>query len=256
MPDPIRTVSGTGVPRFAGSGPFARVPEIDRVGDYDVAVLGSAPMAVRQASAISAPDTTSSWGTRSAGTASPTIRPARRPCGGRTRRSAVRFLRHCHQADPDMADLFEFLIGTGLRKDEALGLHWDDVHLTEGVLHVRYTLSAIDNNHLVITAPKTCSSRNLVAISPRVAAALRHRARSRNRTHRSPGDPFAALVFCRPDGRPLRPHCVLDRLRQLSDEAGVPRVTGSRPMKWCSRAGARNARVSARGVHPLAVHAP
>ncbi|WP_328437309.1 tyrosine-type recombinase/integrase [Streptomyces sp. NBC_00444] len=61
--------------------------------------------------------------------------------------------------------------------------------------------------------------------SPRVAAALRHRARSRNRTHRSPGDPFARLVFCRSDGRPLRPHAVLDRLRQLSDEAGVPRVT-------------------------------
>ncbi|RRR81761.1 hypothetical protein EHS43_18260 [Streptomyces sp. RP5T] len=31
---------------------------------------------------------------------------------------------------------------------------------------------------------------------------------------------------------------------------------GSRPMKWCRRAGSRNARVSARGVHPLAVHAP
>jgi agmatinase len=57
-------VSGTEVPRFAGSGSFARVPEIDRVGDYDVAVLGVpfdagtsyrpgarfGPMAVRQAS--------------------------------------------------------------------------------------------------------------------------------------------------------------------------------------------------------------
>lgn len=68
MPDrssgPVRPVSGTEVPRFAGSGSFARVPEIDRVGDYDVAVLGVpfdagtsyrpgarfGPMAVRQAS--------------------------------------------------------------------------------------------------------------------------------------------------------------------------------------------------------------
>ncbi|WP_405704164.1 site-specific integrase [Streptomyces sp. NBC_00069] len=41
---------------------------------------------------------------------------------------AVRFLQHCHRADPDMADLFEFLIGTGMRKGEALGLHWDYVH--------------------------------------------------------------------------------------------------------------------------------
>lgn len=68
MPDrssgPVRPVSGTEVPRFAGSGSFARVPEIHRVGDYDVAVLGVpfdagtsyrpgarfGPMAVRQAS--------------------------------------------------------------------------------------------------------------------------------------------------------------------------------------------------------------
>jgi agmatinase len=52
------------VPRFAGSGSFARLPEIDRVRDYDVAVLGVpfdsgtsyrpgarfGPMAIRQAS--------------------------------------------------------------------------------------------------------------------------------------------------------------------------------------------------------------
>ncbi|WP_314612589.1 site-specific integrase [Streptomyces stackebrandtii] len=124
-----------------------------------------------------------------------------------------------------MADLFEFLIGTGMREGETLGLHWDDVHLAEGVLYVRCTLSAIDNNRLVLTAPKTRSSRGWVAISPRVAAALRHRARTTPPTRGDPDDPFAGLVFCRPDGRPLGPHHVLDRLHQLSEEAGVPRIT-------------------------------
>ncbi|MFE2283046.1 tyrosine recombinase XerC [Streptomyces sp. NPDC059443] len=136
-----------------------------------------------------------------------------------TAEEAACFLLYCHQADPEMADLFEFLIGTGLRKGEAPGLHWDDVHLTEGVLYVRCTLSAIDNNHLVITTPKTRSSCGWVAISPRVATALRHRAQTTPATHSDPDDPFAGLVFCRPDGRPLGPHHVLDRLRQLSVEA-------------------------------------
>ncbi|MEU7599446.1 tyrosine-type recombinase/integrase [Streptomyces sp. NPDC041003] len=138
---------------------------------------------------------------------------------------AVRFLQHCHQADPHMADLFEFLIGTGMREGEALGLHWDDVHLTERVLYVRCTLSAIDNNHLVMTSPKTRAGRNWVAISPRVAVALRNHARARAHSRGDPSDPFTGLVFCRPDGRPLHPHTVLDRLRKLSQEAGVPRVT-------------------------------
>ncbi|MFG2973863.1 tyrosine-type recombinase/integrase [Streptomyces sp. NPDC048331] len=142
-----------------------------------------------------------------------------------TAEEAARFLLHCHQADPEMADLFEFLVGTGMRKGEALGLHWDDVHLAEGVLYVRCTLSAIDNNRLVVTTPKTRSSRGWVAISPRVATALRHRAQTTPRTCGNPDDPFAGLVFSRPDGRPFGPHQVLDRLHRLSAEAGVPRIT-------------------------------
>ncbi|GHF28015.1 hypothetical protein GCM10010218_06390 [Streptomyces mashuensis] len=47
-----------------------------------------------------------------------------------TPQEAVRFLAYCHEADPLMADLCEVLIGTGIRKGEALALHWDDVHLT------------------------------------------------------------------------------------------------------------------------------
>ncbi|MFI6147443.1 tyrosine-type recombinase/integrase [Streptomyces sp. NPDC051109] len=142
-----------------------------------------------------------------------------------TAEEAARFLAHCHHADPEMADLFEFLIGTGLRKGEALGLHWDDVHLDQGVFYVRCTLLAIDNNHLVITTPKTRSSRGWVAISPRVATALRHHAKTMPRTRGDPDDPFAGLVFCQPDGRPLGPQRVLDRLHRLSAEAGVPRIT-------------------------------
>ncbi|WP_249025426.1 tyrosine-type recombinase/integrase [Streptomyces sparsogenes] len=144
-----------------------------------------------------------------------------------TAEEAARFLRYCHQADPLIADLCELLIGTGMRKGEALALHWHDVHLNEGVLYVRYTLSAINNARLVITSPKTRSSKDWVAISPRVAAALTRRAAEAPDSvlsHRS-SDPFTGLVFCRPDSRPLRPQTVLDRFRRRAKEAGVPRIT-------------------------------
>ena len=39
--EPVGPVDGRKVPRFAGSGSFGRLPEIDRVPDYDVAVLGA-----------------------------------------------------------------------------------------------------------------------------------------------------------------------------------------------------------------------
>jgi len=66
------------------------------------------------------------------------------------------------------------LIGTGLRRGEALGLRWAHVDLGRRVLFVRWTLSAIDNHQLVLTVPKTKGSRAWVALSDRVTAALEH----------------------------------------------------------------------------------
>jgi len=37
---PVGPVSGTEIPRFAGSSTFARIPEIHSVSDYDIAILG------------------------------------------------------------------------------------------------------------------------------------------------------------------------------------------------------------------------
>ncbi|WP_426368885.1 tyrosine-type recombinase/integrase [Streptomyces sp. E-08] len=57
------------------------------------------------------------------------------------------------------------------------------------------------------------------------ATALWHRSITTPCARGDPDDPFTGLVFCRPDGRPLGPHHVLDRLHQLSVEAGVPRIS-------------------------------
>ncbi|WP_190128191.1 tyrosine-type recombinase/integrase [Streptomyces mashuensis] len=40
----------------------------------------------------------------------------------------------------------------------------------------------------------------------------------------SSADPFIGLVFCRPDGRPLRPQTILDRFRKRAMEAHVSRI--------------------------------
>jgi len=72
---------------------------------------------------------------------------------------------------------FELIIGTGLRKGEALALHWADVRLDQAVLFVRYTLSNISNTTPVMTAPKTKSSHAWVSLSTRVIGALEDQAR-------------------------------------------------------------------------------
>jgi len=139
-----------------------------------------------------------------------------------TVQDAIRFLHHCRATDPAFADLVEVLIGTGIRKGEALGLHWDDVHLPERVLYIQYTLSAVDNNRLVLTDPKTRSSKTWVAVSPRVATALRHRAVDKGPSP-SRAD-HGGFVFHRPDGRPLHPQYVLNHFHDLCRQFDVPRT--------------------------------
>ena len=117
------------------------------------------------------------------------------------------------------------IIGTGLRKGEALGLHWADVHLDEHLLFVRYTLTNINNTTPVLTAPKTKSSYGWIGLSDRVANALRRQAdrqRRQRRTQPVAGD--HGLVFTRPNGQPLRPEYVLHRLHRLGADARLPHI--------------------------------
>ncbi|WP_063978462.1 MULTISPECIES: tyrosine-type recombinase/integrase [unclassified Kitasatospora] len=132
---------------------------------------------------------------------------------------AVRFLRYCRTHDPDFADLIELIICTGLRKGEALALHWDDIHLDQGLLYVRWTLSAIDNNKLVMTAPKTAKSREWVALSRRTHKMLARRKAENNRA----GKNGNGLVFQKDDGRPLHPQYVLNHFHYLARKARLPR---------------------------------
>ncbi|MBW4717327.1 site-specific integrase [Saccharothrix sp. SC076] len=128
---------------------------------------------------------------------------------------AARFLRYCHEQDDPLADLFEVVIGTGLRKGEALALHWDDISLDDHVAFIRYTLSNVNNTTPVLTAPKTRSSRAWIGLSDRVVTALR------NQLIRQPGRDF---VFSRRNGKPLRPEHVLHRFHHLTTAAGLPKI--------------------------------
>ncbi|MEU7095838.1 tyrosine-type recombinase/integrase [Kitasatospora aureofaciens] len=148
--------------------------------------------------------------------------PMRRPLADErvpwSAEQAVTFLAHCRDVDPAFADLFEVIIGTGLRKGEALGLQRQCVRIEDRVMYIRHTLSAIDNHKLVLTAPKTKKSRNWVPLSERVAAALQ-RAMARGT---STGNDH---VFQGADGKPLHPAAVRRRFHELRKQAGLPHVT-------------------------------
>lgn len=73
-------------------------------------------------------------------------------------------------------DVLVLVAATGLRRGEALALHWSDVDLDNGTLTVRGTLGRVCGR-LLITEPKTDRSRRNVPITAPLVAMLRaHRA--------------------------------------------------------------------------------
>jgi integrase len=65
----------------------------------------------------------------------------------------------------------ELILCTGMRKGEALALHWADVDLDAQVLLVRYTLSNINNTTPMFSTPKTKSSHTWIGLSQRAPSA-------------------------------------------------------------------------------------
>jgi integrase len=79
---------------------------------------------------------------------------------------AVRFLDFV--ADHRLGPMFELIIGTGLRKGEALALRWEDIDLDHRVMQVRRNLVDV-NGTLVFGTPKTSGSAAGVGLSGRVS---------------------------------------------------------------------------------------
>lgn len=121
--------------------------------------------------------------------------------------------------------LFALMVGTGLRRGEALGLHWQDVDLDAGQLRVRWTLSRVQGT-LVVSEPKTDKSRRVVPVPAPVVDELRaHKARqAAERLAVGPAWTDLGAVFASEVGGYLEPRNVLRRFVQIAQTAGLPGI--------------------------------
>ena len=64
----------------------------------------------------------------------------------------------------DLPDFVRFLLGTGCRLGEAVGVRWEDVDLDRHVLHVRRTIIRVKGKGLVAKQPKSRSGERALRI--------------------------------------------------------------------------------------------
>jgi integrase len=124
--------------------------------------------------------------------------------------------------------LIALMLGTGLRRGEALALHWSDTDFSHGHVRVRWTLSRVDRQ-LIFGEPKTERSRRFVPLPQPVAETLkRHRATQlaeRLAAHAwTPWEGHEDLVFPTHIGTPTDPRNALRAFDGIARRAGLEDV--------------------------------
>lgn len=118
--------------------------------------------------------------------------------------------------------LFRIMLATGLRRGEALALHWTDVNLDERWLRVRWTLTRTSDG-LRLGEPKTEKSRRTVPLPRSAVDVLRaHRRAQAAERLAAPGIwRETDMVFTSEIGTPLEPRNVLRRFDLVARRAGL-----------------------------------
>jgi integrase len=139
-----------------------------------------------------------------------------------TAEQMARFL--AHTRDDRLSPLWRFLVVSGCRRGEALGLRWADVDLEAGVATIT-NQRTIAGGRVVEGAPKTTAGARTVALDPDTIAALRAWRRVQREEHLVLGiRPEHGLVFTGPDAIGWWPQTITARFRGIADELGLPRI--------------------------------
>lgn len=123
------------------------------------------------------------------------------------------------------AAILSIIAATGIRKGEALGLHWEDVDFERGTLKVRKTLARVDGK-LIRTDPKTEKSKRTIPLRGLGEAVLREHRKAQLEERMKAANIWTetGYVFTTESGLPMDPRNVLRAITTAAKKAGIPNV--------------------------------
>jgi len=115
---------------------------------------------------------------------------------------------------------------TGMRQGELLGLHWDDVDITRGVLKVQRTAQWVTGYGRIEKPPKTEAGRREVDLPETVIKILREvrKQQAEDRLFMAEKYQENNIVFCQENGKPIDNSNLTYRFRRLANAAGLPNL--------------------------------
>jgi integrase len=120
-----------------------------------------------------------------------------------------------------------FVLATGARLGEGLGLCWEDVNLKDGQVFIRRELQYLEGRWHMLP-PKTRRSRRPIPLADTASKSLRRQKAMQATQRREAGDgwnaSFGDLVFTNPQGGALDPSNLRRRLYRVEKDLTLPRV--------------------------------
>ena len=109
------------------------------------------------------------------------------------------------------------LLTTGIRRGEALGLQKQNLHLDEGTVAIKHSLSFITGKGLILGEPKSEKSNRKLALPEFTVEVLRD--------HLTKYSLNSNFVFSTGNGTPFSPRNIIRHFKLKLVEAGLPRET-------------------------------
>jgi len=119
-------------------------------------------------------------------------------------------------------------LGTGMRRNEMLGLRWGDVDLDAGRLTIEQSLEQTATHGIRVKGPKTKHGRRTISLPAHLVAELRQHWRGQQEERLGMGlgkAPEAAPVFATVDGGHLSPNAITKAWPVAMAAIGMPAVT-------------------------------
>jgi integrase len=110
--------------------------------------------------------------------------------------------------------IYTLAIATGMREGEILALHWEDIK--GNILSVRHSLQVIKGEGMVISEPKSDSSKRTINLPNYVYETL---LKHQDKTGRTKG-----LVFTTSTGKPISPRNLVRDFKSLLAKHGLPEI--------------------------------
>lgn len=142
-------------------------------------------------------------------------------------KQSIQLLEYLDKADTQHRIMIQLLIYLGLRREELLGLKWEDIDFENNLVSINRTIQYLPDRGIYESETKTTSSHRVMKMPELATAALKEQKIYQNELRLSVGDRFTynGYVFTNINGAPVLPDSLTAWFRNFIKKTDLPYVT-------------------------------